>query len=377
MKPLRILHLLAGHKWTGPAEGVVTLCRGLRERGHQVSFFCSPDSRRLLADKAEAVGVRPETDLWLRPNHPILCAIDIRRLKEIVIREKADLLHLHLSSDHWIGALSARWAALPTRVVRTIHHPDSIRPRLFRRRLYESMTDGIITLSDADRRRLLLAYRLEGKPVAVIHGAVDASRFHPDLDPRPIRAEFGIGTSAPVLGIVARFQAHRRHELLLEAFVQVRRSLPTARLLLVGKGEHRPAVEEAVRQLRLQNAVVFTGYRDRDLPSVYAAMNVKVFLASGSDASCRAVLEAMACGLPVVAHPVGALPETILDGVTGRLVPEGEIDGLARRLVELLGDRDRARKMGLAGRQRVEENFTEDRRVESTERFYSSLTAGG
>ena len=151
MPKLKIIHLLAGHNWTGPAEGVVTLCRDLKNHGHDVRLFCTPNPRRLLADQAVQRGVLPATDLWLAPKHPILTALDIRRLKNILRQERPDILHLHLSADHWIGALAARWAGGSTRIVRTIHHPRTIERRLFRSRLYESLTDGFVTLCERDR----------------------------------------------------------------------------------------------------------------------------------------------------------------------------------------------------------------------------------
>jgi glycosyltransferase involved in cell wall biosynthesis len=372
-KQLKVFHLLANFRWTGPAEGVVGLCRDLIKAGHQVRLFTTPHPSRLLADKAAERAVIPSEDLWLARKHPLLTGWDILRLKRILEKEKPDILHLHLSGDHWIGALAARWAAGPTRVVRTIHHPRTIPRRMFQTWLYEKGTDAFITLSKADRDRMLEIYSISPERVSVIHGAVDTDRFHPDYDPRPVRAEFGIKPGAPVIGLVARFQPHRGHEGLISSVPELRKHLPAVRVILVGRGEHRPAMEQLVKRLGLEHHVLFAGYRDRDLPQVYGAMDVKVFLESGSDTSCRAVLEAMACGLPVVAHPVGALPDTVVNGVTGYLVPRGDTARLIKRLIELLEDRVSARKMGDAGRSRIEEDFSEAARREKTEAFYDSI----
>ncbi|MBI3812197.1 MAG: glycosyltransferase family 4 protein [Nitrospirae bacterium] len=379
MSKLKIIHLLASHKWTGPAEGVVTLCRDLKNHGHDVRLFCTPNSRRLLADQAVQRGVTPETDLWLEPKHPILTVKDILRLKNILRSARPDILHLHLSADHWIGSLAARWAGgsvgsgFTGRIVRTIHHPRTIERRPFRSRLYESMTDGFVTFCERDRGRLRETYRIDPKPVSVIHGAVDATRFHPDVESRLARAEFGIKTTTPVIGMVARFQPHRRHDLLLKAYEGILKRLPTARLLLVGRGEHQPVLERLVTASGFENRVIFAGYRDRDLPQMVAAMDVAVLLASGSDGSCRAALEAMAVGRPVVGFPVGALPETIVEGVTGHLVKEENAEALADCLSVLLSDQPRLRSMGEAARKRIEAEFTEPVRLERTEFFYQSL----
>lgn len=373
MSKLKIIHLLASHKWTGPAEGVVTLCRDLKNRGHDVRLFCTPNPRRLLADQAVQRGVTPETGLCLAPRHPVLTVMDVIRLKDRLRSERPDVLHLHLSADHWIGAPAARWAGDRTRVIRTIHHPRTIERRLFRSRLYQSLTDGFITLCEKDRERLRRTYRIGSKPVSVIHGAVDTDRFTFDAEARLGRAEFGLKMTTPVIGMVARFQPHRRHEMMISAIERLQKDVPLVRLLLVGRGEHQPVIEKLVKDRGLEQRVIFAGYRDRDLPQIYAAMDVAVQLASGSDGSCRAALEAMAVGRPVVGFPVGALSETIVEGVTGHLIPEGDTDKLAGCLAALLSDRPRLQAMGEAARKRIEAEFTEATRLERTVAFYHSL----
>ncbi len=370
----RIVHLLASHKWTGPADGVVSLCRDL-SADHHLRFFCRPDGRRLLADQAVLRGVTPETELRLDPHRPAAIGGDLLRLLRILREEKPEILHLHLSVDHFLGAIAARRAGRFVRVVRTIHHSQTIRHRPLRPWLYESLTDGFITLCESDRLRLKASYRLTGTPVQVIHGAVDVRRFHPDLDARPIRSEFGIGNTTPVIGMVARFQPHRRHDLMLRAMVKINRVLPTARLILVGRGEHQPALERQIEDLGLTRRVHLAGYRDRDLPEVYAAMDATVLLASGSDGSCRAALEAMAVGRPVVGFHVGALPETILEGVTGHLLSEENEEPLAACLVALLTDRPRLRTMNEAARKRVESEFSPSERARKTQAFYEEVIA--
>src|SRR5207244_115972 len=105
-------------------------------------------------------------------------------------------------------------------------------------------------------------------------------------------------------------------------------------------------LEQLVAELGLDKRVIFTGYRDRDLPQVLAAADCFALMAAGSDESCRAALEAMAAGRPVVARRVGALPETVLDGKTGRLIDDDRPESVAAALAELLGDPGRARARG-------------------------------
>jgi phosphatidylinositol alpha-1,6-mannosyltransferase len=209
-----------------------------------------------------------------------------------------------------------------------------------------------------------------------VSGAVDVERFGRG-DGRAVRDELKLG-DAPVVGCVARLAPGRGHEILIAAFAHVLASVPDARLLLVGKGETRSALEATVAERDLQHRVIFTGYRDRDLPDVLAALDCFALMEAGSDETCRAALEAMAAGRPVVARPVGALPETVLPGETGVLVDDGAegtgtAEGVARALVSLLTDRPRARTMGEAGRRRVEESFSPARFVADVERIYRAV----
>jgi len=205
-----------------------------------------------------------------------------------------------------------------------------------------------------------------------IPGAVDLTRFTADADPTPIRTEFKLG-DAPVVVSVARLATNRGHELLLSGFRLLVRRLPRARLLLVGKGETRSRLEKLVADLELGSHVVFTGYRDADLPSVLAAADCFALMAAGSDESCRAALEAMAAGRPVIARRVGALPETVMHGETGILIDDDQAESVARALETILEDPARRRAMGRAGRATAEERFGGERSVETVERVYQDL----
>ena len=121
---------------------------------------------------------------------------------------------------------------------------------------------------------------------------------------------------------------------------------------------------------RLEKTVVFAGYRGADLPAVLAALDCFVLLGVGSEETCRAVLEAMAVARPVVAAPVGAIPEIVVDGETGRLVAPAP-DPVAAGLESVLGDRERARQFGEAGRRRVEALYTPARRAALVEGVYA------
>ncbi len=367
MRPLTILHLVANRWWTGSADPTIHLVRGLRARGHRVLLGVIPGDR--FETKAREAGLEPVTRLGLSAR---TLAADTLRLRALIRREGVEIVHAHHSHDHWL-ALVAR-PRRPGRgrppVVRTFHNLDAVRCDPLAAGLYRR-TRAAFAVS----RQIELRCRDVGFPadrVFWIAGTADLSRFSGPADPRAVREEFKLG-DAPVIVSVARLAPHRGHELLLAGFRRLLGEVPDARLLLVGKGETRARLEQLVAELELTRQVVFTGYRDGDLPAVLASADCFALMAAGSDESCRAALEAMAAGRPVVARRIGALPETIVHGETGLLVSDDRPESVSAALATVLGAPERGRAMGRAGRRRAEEAFSPERSVATIERVYRSL----
>ncbi len=142
----------------------------------------------------------------------------------------------------------------------------------------------------------------------------------------------------------------------------VRQSKPDARLLFVGRGEGKDDLQELVRQKRADAWTHFLGYRSDDLPAIYAACGASLLLGEGSDGACRAALEATACGTPVIALPVGALPDTLRDGQTGFFAAAQPAE-VAAKIIRTLNDS----ALAVSARQYAEENFTIKRRMDRAE----------
>jgi len=131
-------------------------------------------------------------------------------------------------------------------------------------------------------------------------------------------------------------------------------------------------VHRRVHALGLANHVVMTGFR-RDVPEVMAALDLLVLPSTRSEATSQVIPQALAVRTPVVATAVGGIPEIVKDGVTGRLVPPGEPDALARAILEMISDTERAHIMAQAGQALVRERFTVDAMMAATTRVYASL----
>jgi phosphatidylinositol alpha-1,6-mannosyltransferase len=367
--PLCILQLAANRWWTGSADPTIQLITGLRARGHRVLLGVIPGDR--FEAKAREAALEIVEGLHLEPRfHPAETAADIRRLRGVIHDAAVDVVHAHHSHDHWLGWLAARGSGRRVPVARTFHNRRSVKTGRLARWLYRR-TAAAFAVSRQIEARCREAGFAPGR-VHWIPGAADLPRFAAAVDRQAIRDEFKLG-AAPVIVSVARLAPNRGHELLLAGFRRLLADVPDARLLLVGKGETRARLEQAVVDLGLSERVIFTGYRDRDLPAVLAAADCFALMAAGSDDSCRAALEAMAAGRPVVAGRHGALPETVVHGETGWLIEDDHPASVAAALRAILCDPARAEAMGRAGRRRAETVYGPDESVNTVERAYRAL----
>lgn len=366
-RPLTVLHLVANRWWTGSAEPVIRLVRALRTRGHRALLGLIPGDR--FEEKAREAGIEPVGGLSLEVQfHPVRLSRDIAALRRLVRAEGVDVVHAHHSHDHWLG-LSCRGEAA---LVRTFHNRRSVKRRWPSTALYRR-TDALLAVSLDIEERCRQA-GVAGASLYRVGGVVELERFIAAGGGARVRRELGIA-GGPVIGSVARLAANRGHEQLVEGFRLLLEDCPGARLLLVGKGEARPRLEGLVQGLGLDKHVLFVGYRDRDLPAVLDALDVFVLMGAGSDESCRAALEAMAAARPVVARRVGALAETVAHGSTGLLLDDDAPESLATALRSLVGNPERARALGDAGRRRAEDDFSPERHASDVVSIYRQVLA--
>ncbi len=377
---MRILHLFSDWKWTGPAEPTVNLCLALRGLGHEVDFACAPAPRHVrqtIAGKARERGLEACQEFHLNRRFGVLEALrDIRCLTHRMDRRRYDLVHLHLSHDHVVGGIAGRRARSRPLLVRTNHKGVPFKPHRGNDFLLRTLADGVIEISPRAAGADCETFALAPERVWTVDGAVDLERFCGGGRREATRAAFGFAPEHVVVGIVARMQRHRRFDVLLEAVRRAVAEFPALRLLVVGRGTHRRAVaERPVRDLGLQDHVVFSGYRSADYVDVLSAIDLKVFLVPGSDGSCRAVREAMSMGKPVIAARRGMLPEIVADGQSG-LVIDDTAGTLADALVRLGRDPGLRERMGRAARETARARFALTDQAAAVDRAYRSLAEG-
>ena len=221
---------------------------------------------------------------------------------------------------------------------------------------------------------------VEPRRINVIHSGVDSLRFRPG-DRVAARQRLGVEHEAKVVLFVGNLEPRKQVDVLLRAIAGLRGRVPNVLLLVVGSGKAAGVQNQTARLVRLtgelglQQCVRFVGrLGDDELLQAYAAADVFA-LPSSSEAQGIVALEAMACGLAVVASAVGGLVGTIEDGVSGCLVDSGDVDALAERLARLLCDAERRAAMGAAARRAVEQRFAWHRTIKATVEVYHEVLA--
>ena len=206
------------------------------------------------------------------------------------------------------------------------------------------------------------------KKVHTIVNGIDLKRYAAH---EPDRKALGFAVEDRVVGVVARLAPVKDHATLLQAFHIVAARLPRTKLLIIGDGPERPALESMVENLGLREVVHFLGAR-HDVPKLMANLDVAV-LSSKEEGLPLCVLEAMAGGKPVVATRVGGIPSVVLHGETGMLVPPGDPAALSSALVSILSDADHAKQLGQNGRKLIERRFDLQNSLEGYYLLYKGM----
>ncbi len=373
-KKIKVLHLASSERWTGIAEPVTSLVKHQCSSGEvQAWLACIPG--RSFERRARERGVEVLDLLsFHRKYNPISTIRDIRRLQRFVLEHTVDIVHCHLSHDHWLAAAALRFfRRIPVLLIRSYHRFVAPYRDPFHRWLYENATDLLITPTQALGDVLKSRMDTHDNVLRVVHGAVDTQRFNPDIDGSPIRERAKISPGAPVAGLVARLRKDRGIFWLMKSIPLVLEKHPNAYFIFVGRGELKYWLLDYINKIPHGNRILRAGYQTTALPQFYAAFDCSLFLGLGSDGSSRAVLEAMASATPVIALNSGGLDEVIEHGKNGLLVEPQDVDGLADAISQLFSDKARRDAMGREARKTIIQRFTEERRAADTLDIYRHL----
>jgi glycosyltransferase involved in cell wall biosynthesis len=254
-------------------------------------------------------------------------------------------------------------------LVSTRHNDDVFRRRWPSRALHRVLTaaaDRLITISDALQRFVVDTEGAAPEKVRRVHYGLDVP-----APAAPTRRP--AGRPGRVIGVVGRLTVQKGHRYLLRALVRVRQKCDDVRLVMVGDGPLAETLVGEARHLGVADIVEFMGHRN-DAAALMSVFDV-VVVPSLWEGFGLVLLEAMAAGRPIIASRVSAIPEIVVDGETGILVPPADPESLSHAIVRLLDDADLADRMGRQGRARLVRVFSVDAMVAGTEAVYDEVIA--
>jgi glycosyltransferase involved in cell wall biosynthesis len=359
--------LLANHFNTGGISTyLLTLIKGYISRGHQVFLATSGGDRVTEAEALGAVHVRLPGLKVKCEFHPGLfsCAVALR---DLVKAQSIDILHPQTRVTQSVAALVGFWSRRP--YVSTCH--GFFRLNLFRI-LFPLWGQKAVAISGPVVRHLTKDLWVPASKVVFVPNGIDSGKFFPVTaqQRQELRARFEVGGS-PLVGIIARLSDVKGHAYLIQAMNELVHGMPGVKCLIIGEGPLEQELKEQVAHLQLEASVKFVKISGE--PAKLLPMFDVVAAPSLQEGLGLSVMEAQACGVPVVASRVGGLVEAVKDGVTGVLVPPRDHLALADALMKVLSDKDLSDRFGSAGREWIIKNFSTDQMVGRTLAVYEDV----
>lgn len=354
-RPLKILQVIAPHRYSGAERIAVTLADGLQRRGHRVVFACNGQPQFLEALQEKGL-VCEDAGVFGKLN-----PVPLGRLVGLARRFQADVIHTHLSSAAWLGSLTGNLLGIP--VLAHVHALNT--------RTWFGRADMLAACSQGVKEHLV-QQGLAPERIQVIYNGIDLSRLQSLRPLSDVRRDMSITDGQPVVGIAAHLTPKKGQRYFVEAAALLSEKRPDLLCYLLGEGEQHQELATLADSLGIGDRVHLMGYR-ADAVDLMQAMDIVLLPSIAKEGLGLCLVEASGLGKPVIGSDAPGIKEVIEPERTGLLVPPGDARALADAMDRLLADRDLRERMGQAGRQRVSRMFGLERMIEETEQLYYRL----
>lgn len=362
---------------THGGSGVIAseLALGLAKRGHEIHIVSYATPFRLGSFHQNVFIHEVDVSTYPLFKHPPYALTLATKLVDVALEYGLDFIHAHYAVPHATSAYLAKkvLASKQIKTVTTLHGTDITLVgmdksfyRIIKFNIEES--DGVTAVSRYLQERTLKEFAIR-REIRIIHNFVDTRRYKP-ASPDSCNREHFAPRGEKILMHASNFRPVKRVTDTVRVFDQVRQNMP-AKLLLIGEGSARPAVQQLVHELDLTRDVFFLGEQDY-MENLVGCADL-FLLPSEQESFGLAALEALACGVPVIGTSIGGLPEVVSDGETGFLLEVGDVEGMSRKAVELLGDPELHAAFGRRARERAVHCFDTELIVPRYESFYREL----
>ncbi|MFH0796693.1 MAG: glycosyltransferase family 4 protein [Candidatus Omnitrophota bacterium] len=382
---MKVYHLITRLIIGGAQENTLFTCYQLASRGHDVVLLTGPalGPEGSLLEDARAHSLKifliPFLRRQINPFYDLPSLLAIRR---ILLRERPDILHTHSTKAGILGRMAAGIIPHRPKVVHTVHglpfHPYQNRLLnnfyITAEKMVAPFTDAYISVAEAMTTKNLASGVGKKEQYSTVYSAFPVEEFVRARQYRKeVRRRYGFQENDIVIGKIARLFHLKGHEFLLPAFQAVRKEFPQSKLFLVGDGILRPELERMAESLGIRDAVVFAGLLPpEEIPRLVSALDLLVHV-SLREGLPKAVAQALASGVPVVASDVDGTKEVVIDGITGYLVPPKDTPALSSAILSSLRNPEKSRIMAQTGQKFIRENFTVEKMTARIEEIYLLL----
>ena len=305
----------------------------------------------------------------------------VLELSKLLRDKDFDILHCTLDWAYLVGPLAHRLSSSKCKIVAAIHTTElgSAKARLWARAYLPTIrrADRVVFVAERQRKLWTERHGIPAERSVVIYNGVNVERLRPpiamDRNPLILRSELGLSSQDFVVGMVARFRPEKRHDLAIAGFAKALESRLPLKLICVGDGEMLGKAEAYAHEMGCDPHVLFVGQRFPILPFLQI-FDTLILTSTAVETFSMAALEALATGVPVISADIGGQREMIFHGENGYLFPVGDWQMLSSYIVDLAVDRDRARQMGMRGREIVLSKFSTDEMVRSYSKLFEDLT---
>ena len=347
---MRLFQIDAGKEWRGGQRQSLLLAKEIQKKGYLLEFVVQPNSP--LHEKAVEANL-PVTPIKMRSEFDLIAAL---RLARVMKKKNCVLVHFHDAHSLAVGSYAASIAEIPLRVI-SRRVDFSLNKNPFSKRKYKKGIDSIIAVSFGVKK-VLIESGIDAQVIDVVPDGID---FLPPEDMKKsdyLRKEFSFAPDDYLVGIVAHLADHKGHKYLIDATRILKDKAPKIKIIIVGEGPLLMELTRQTKEIQVEDIVFFLGFRE-DVPKILASLDLFV-LSSYLEGMGSSIMDAMAHKLPVVATNVGGIPEVVIHGKTGLLVPSRRPEVLAEAILKLYRDPSLSLHFGQLGCEVVHQKFSSE-----------------
>lgn len=351
----------------GQELAVLLHAEGLLKRGHDLRLILEPDSpiARMAMDKQ-----LPVTLMTMRKSRYPQAIVSLRGL---IAQHRPAILQVNSSRDSWIAALAGRLVRPRPKLLRIRHISAPLNRNLMTRLLYRRLFDMVVvTGGEKTKRELVERDGLATDRVVAFPIGLDVEYFRPAAPDHDLRLEFGLPKEHLLVGLISYLRSYKGHEYFIDAARSIAAQRDDVTFVIVGEGPEERSIRLQIEKLGLPARIRMLGFR-QDLLNVFRSFNVFAIPSVEGDTIPQVLMQALAIGIPVVSTTVGSIPDVVIDGETGFVVPPRDAVALADRIATLLDDAALRTRLGAQGRSLVQRCYSLDKMLDRMEGVYHRL----